>query len=125
MLDNNYQIKIKLLVLFLVIQIATFGLGIFSGTVISVRDTSPAPSLYSNYSEKQPLSPVEKTNQTTDTKTTNTPKGSTCTQIKGNISSKSKIYHVPGGSFYDRTQEEICFTTEQEAINAGFVKSSR
>lgn len=47
-------------------------------------------------------------------------------KIKGNISAKGdKIYHVPGGSFYARTNPEQCFQTEEEAKAAGFRKSSR
>ncbi|OGE86632.1 MAG: hypothetical protein A3J48_01675 [Candidatus Doudnabacteria bacterium RIFCSPHIGHO2_02_FULL_46_11] len=46
-------------------------------------------------------------------------------RIKGNISSSSRIYHLPGGSFYDRTDPEMCFNTEAEAQAAGFRKSSR
>lgn len=46
-------------------------------------------------------------------------------QVKGNISAKEKIYHVKGGSFYDRVKAEQCFNTEAEAKAAGFRKSSR
>lgn len=46
-------------------------------------------------------------------------------KIKGNISSKSKIYHMPGGAFYARTVPEMCFSTEAEAVAAGFRKSQR
>jgi hypothetical protein len=42
--------------------------------------------------------------------------------IKG---SKSKIYHLPGGSFYERTNAAQCFATEAEAQAAGYKKSSR
>lgn len=42
--------------------------------------------------------------------------------IKG---SKSKTYHMPGGSFYDRTSAAQCFETEEEAVAAGYKKSSR
>ena len=46
--------------------------------------------------------------------------------IKGNISTNNKkIYHVPGGSFYDRVNPEQCFLSEAAARAAGFVKSSR
>ena len=49
-----------------------------------------------------------------------------CTgKIKGNISAKSRIYHVPGGAFYNRTVPEMCFNTETEAKAAGFRKSLR
>jgi hypothetical protein len=41
--------------------------------------------------------------------------------IKG---SKSKIYHVPGGSFYERTNAAQCFNSEEEALSAGYNKSS-
>ena len=46
-------------------------------------------------------------------------------KIKGNISSSGKIYHMPGGAFYARTNPEMCFATEAEASAAGFRKSSR
>lgn len=46
--------------------------------------------------------------------------------IKGNINSKGeKIYHMPGGASYDRTNPEEWFITEQEAIDAGFRKAKR
>jgi len=49
-----------------------------------------------------------------------------CTgKIKGNISSSGKIYHIPGGAFYDRTVPELCFDSEAEAQATGFRKSSR
>lgn len=44
--------------------------------------------------------------------------------IKGNINSKGeKIYHVPGGQFYDKTVPEHWFNTEEEAQAAGYRKS--
>ncbi len=44
--------------------------------------------------------------------------------IKGNINSKGeKIYHVPGGRYYDQTVAEEYFTSEKEAEAAGFRKS--
>lgn len=52
-------------------------------------------------------------------------------KIKGNInSSGEKIYHVPGGAFYNRTiiepeKGERYFNTEAEARAAGFRRSSR
>ena len=45
-------------------------------------------------------------------------------QIKGNIGSGSRVYHMPGGSFYNRTKAEACFDTEAEAKAAGFRKSN-
>lgn len=49
--------------------------------------------------------------------------------IKGNVSSSGeKIYHIPGGQYYDKTQidtskGERYFCSEQEATNAGWRKS--
>ncbi len=45
--------------------------------------------------------------------------------VKGNVSKDSKIYHVLGGSFYNRVKPEQCFQTEAEAQAAGFRKSTR
>lgn len=51
--------------------------------------------------------------------------------VKGNISnSGEKIYHLPGGAYYDQVKidesaGEMFFESEQEAIDAGFRKSSR
>ncbi len=43
--------------------------------------------------------------------------------IKG---TSSKIYHLAGGAFYDRiTSPVACFSTEAEAVAAGYRKSSR
>ena len=50
--------------------------------------------------------------------------GSECV-VKGNISGNNKIYHVKGGSFYERTNPEMCFATEAEAKEAGFRKAAR
>lgn len=46
-------------------------------------------------------------------------------KIKGNVSSAAKVYHVPGGAFYERTNPEICFDNEQQAQAAGFRKSKK
>lgn len=46
--------------------------------------------------------------------------------IKGNINSKGeKIYHLPGGAYYDKTIPEKWFKTEQEAKEAGFRPSNK
>lgn len=50
--------------------------------------------------------------------------------IKGNISSGGKIYHIPGGAYYektviDTTSGERWFCTEADAVAAGWRKSSR
>jgi micrococcal nuclease len=41
--------------------------------------------------------------------------------IKGNINSRGeKIYHVPGGRYYEQTKAEEMFCTEEEARAAGY-----
>lgn len=46
--------------------------------------------------------------------------------VKGNLNSfNQKIYHVPGGFFYDKVKAEEMFYTEEEAIAAGYRKSKR
>jgi len=48
-----------------------------------------------------------------------------CT-IKGNINSKGeKIYHLPGGAYYDQTQPEMMFCSEEAAQKAGFRAASK
>ncbi len=47
-------------------------------------------------------------------------------QIKGNIRNKhEKIYHLPGGQYYEKTRAELWFKTEREAMEKGFRKSRR
>lgn len=47
--------------------------------------------------------------------------------VKGNLTTSSgeRIYHVPGGAFYDRTIPEECFATEADARAAGYRRSQR
>lgn len=45
-------------------------------------------------------------------------------KIKGNVN--SHIYHVPGGSYYDTSMDNIMwFCSEKEAVEAGYRKSKR
>lgn len=47
-------------------------------------------------------------------------------KIKGNINSRGeKIYHVPGGVYYNNTKPEEWFDTEEHAQAAGYRRSSR
>jgi micrococcal nuclease len=47
--------------------------------------------------------------------------------IKGNVSQNTgeKIYHMPDQQFYDVTNAEEMFCTEEEAQDAGYRKSLR
>ena len=54
------------------------------------------------------------------------PSGMTCPAshpIKGNRS--SRLYHAPGGEFYDATRPEECFAAPADAEAAGYRRSSR
>lgn len=37
----------------------------------------------------------------------------------------SGIYHKPGQSFYDRTNPELCFASDADAVRAGYRKAKR
>jgi hypothetical protein len=45
--------------------------------------------------------------------------------IKGNLTTYNgdRIYHVPGGQYYDSTKPEQCFATEVDALAAGYRRS--
>jgi hypothetical protein len=48
--------------------------------------------------------------------------------VKGNFTTYNGepcIYHVPGGSFYEKTKPERCYATESEARSDGCRRSSR
>ena len=91
-----------------------------------------------NTTQKKTNTTTKKTNNTKKT-TNNTQKKSTNTstnnksncKIKGNINSKGeKIYHVPGGAYYNKTgvnqsKGERWFCSEAEAQRAGWRRSKR
>jgi hypothetical protein len=47
--------------------------------------------------------------------------------IKGNLTTynNEQIYHVPGGQYYEITDAEEMFCTEEEAEEAGYRRSKR
>lgn len=47
--------------------------------------------------------------------------------IKGNLTTRTGecIYHVPGGAFYAKTKPERCFSSEENAQQAGCRRSKR
>ena len=106
-IKNNQQV-IVLTAGYLLVAAISFGLGgVIALKNNSVEATDQAPLL----NNSQNLGSAQ---------------SSTDCQIKGNINSKgSKIYHIPGGAFYKQTNAEQCFTTEEQAKTAGFIKSSR
>lgn len=129
-----------------IIGVAAFVVIFFVGVGVGKLTRNSAPktsSNYSNYSTKEaqvaekPLTATGKTAEAVQEKpadpapavaaivspevlgaSTNGP----CL-IKG---TKSKIYHLKGGTFYDRVTKPVaCFKTEDEAKAAGYRKSSK
>lgn len=69
---------------------------------------------------KKPVTAKRPTSVKHTSSSWNCPKGY---PIKGNAS--SRIYHVPSGSYYKRTNPEQCFSSESAARSAGYRKSKR
>ncbi|HEV8601488.1 MAG TPA: hypothetical protein VGQ87_02710 [Patescibacteria group bacterium] len=116
---KTHQQKIALSVGYLLVASLAFGLGRISALRYEI------PDIRVEESSAVPLNnnPISGSVQSANVDNS----GSSCAgKIKGNINSKGeKIYHMPGGSFYDRTNPEQCFVTEAEAKAAGFRKSSQ
>jgi hypothetical protein len=82
--------------------------------------------MQSNYTTNKSNKQIEILGEADNTKAKNDTNNANATQsciIKG---TSSKIYHLPGGAFYDRvTKPAACFNSEDEAVTAGYRKSSR
>lgn len=105
--------KIKLFLLVGLVQILSLAIGFYCGYTYCLESNTALL----NYTTKSNIEPKEIDSQKNlpSLVTNNCP-------IKG---SKSKIYHVPNGAFYDRTTPQECFETEQDAQSAGYTKSSK
>lgn len=103
---------------YILVALIGFGLGRFTAFKYSVPDikVEEAFALPDNYTPDQGV---------VQSVSTDAAAGECAGRIKGNISSDSKIYHLPGGAFYNRTNPEACFDTEEQARAAGFRRSSR
>lgn len=102
-------------------------------------EKQPSPSKTDNATSNEAATnsetvPVPTNNSSNNTTVNTTPKnnirydgeGPNGETIKGNINSKGeKIYHVPGGAYYDRTDAEEWFFTEEDAKAAGYRASKR
>lgn len=109
-----------------VVFIAGFGAGkMHSGT--SMIASASKRSL-NNYNINAPRAETKQSNQTATTQPNPVSQNNAQNNSIGDCpvkGSKSKLYHVQGGSFYDRTTADKCFNTEAEAQAAGYTKSSR
>lgn len=122
-LVKTHQSKIVLTIGFLLTAMLGFGLGKIS----TVRLNAPEVKVEQAFDSPINNSQNSPTVQSAVTQNANLSGKLDCkAKIKGNINTKGeRIYHVLGGAFYARTNPEMCFNTEAEALAAGFRKSSR
>ena len=102
-----------------VVFVSGFGAGKLQGGKLNPK-TPNKRSVSTNYNTNV----NSEANKNINTATTGLTTSSTddCKTVKG---SKSKIYHMPEGAFYERTKAAQCFVSEEEAIAAGYTKSSK
>lgn len=122
--ENNKN-KVVLAVCFALVFVVGFGAGRF----VQPGPTKATQTNYTTNSNQKPFFAQTANQAAAGTMAPATVAG-TSTQasgclIKGNISATRKIYHLPGGAFYEKVKPEQCFNTEAEAVAAGFVKSQR
>lgn len=112
--------KYKLLILITGIQILSFATGLYAGhTYWPKKQIKAVPVNYTT--DQSANNTLANQNKDTVSNTIANESNNEC-PIKG---SKSKIYHLKGGAFYERTNAAQCFNTEAEAQAAGYRKSSR
>ncbi len=115
---KTYQQGIVLAIGYFLVAGLAFGVGRISASEVKAPDIKIEQAFIPVYNTPETKPAPE---PTVAGKTTN---GLDCKgQIKGNISGTSRVYHMPGGSFYNRTSPEACFANEAEAQAAGFRKS--
>ncbi len=123
---KNYHQKLALLLGYLLVASLFYGLGRYAvqSTPSEIKIEEPELDLSQVYDNLKGSLP-----QITGSGVNGAVAGSKVLdcggKIKGNISASGRIYHLPGGAFYKRTNPEICFDTEEQARAAGFRKSSR
>ena len=87
-----------------------------------VTETQPIKTTPQTEEPQTPSAP--KTTKATPPKKSSTKVSiDTACPVKGTVS--SRIYHMPGGAFYNRLKTTKCFQNEAEAKEAGYVKSGR
>lgn len=91
-----------------------------AGKQISVRVTGSKAGYLSASVQSGRTAAVSYPSRTTPIDIKNCPSWA---PIKGNVGTKEKIYHVPGGRDYAKTNPEECFRTEAAAVSAGYRKS--
>lgn len=105
---------------FVAVFVAGFGVGKSSSS--PPAESAAKRSLNYTTSGQTNSNASQKNDSQAKTPSTAKPKAGEECYIKG---SKGKIYHMPDGSFYERTNPAECFNSEEEAQAAGYKKSSR
>lgn len=118
------QQKIALVIGYVLVAALFFNIGRFINSTtppeISIEEPALSSEVYDNLNKLQTQITTGEAPAVAGESTEN------CAgKIKGNIGSSGKIYHLPGGAFYNRTNPEMCFDTEAAALEAGFRKSQR
>ena len=91
----------------------------------TISDIDASRQKAEEQARQQAAAQSSKERETTKPARTYSGQGPNGETIKGNINKGKKIYHVPGGAYYDRTDPEEWFFTEEEAQAAGYRPSSR
>lgn len=91
----------------------------------TISDIDASRQKTEEQARQQAAAQSSKERETTKPARTYSGQGPNGETIKGNINKGKKIYHVPGGAYYDRTDPEEWFFTEEEAQAAGYRPSSR
>lgn len=120
LIKNNQQ-KLVLAAGFILVALIAFLLGRLTAFQAAAPDIS-VQEVFASPSNYTPA--VAGVQSQSDKSPDNTSTAPDCAgKIKG---SSSRIYHLPGDAFYDRTTKPIqCFDTEAQAQSAGFRKSSQ
>lgn len=95
--------------------VAVFVLGFFTGRIDAFNALKPVINITKSDSNSTIFNANEQLNVLGQT-------DAACA-VKGN--SSSRIYHVPGGSYYATLRSPVCFATELDAQAAGYRKSQR
>lgn len=129
--DKNYEISSdgKILALVLLANNAISNIT-YDGQVLYNGKTNAVEHTISDIDANKQKEAVSQSN-TNSKKETSRPartysgQGPNGETIKGNNNKGKKIYHVPGGAYYDRTDPEEWFFTEEEAQAAGYRPSKK
>jgi hypothetical protein len=121
-----HQQKLAMAVGYALVFLLAFGLGRITVTLpVPPEIKVEEPNNLSQGNDSAEVLGTQSANQQAQNPGSAPQNGACGGKIKGNIGSSGKIYHMPGGAFYDRTSAEECFDTEAQAKAAGYRKSAR